>query len=888
MSIDLKIDLEQMVSTLDMMPIGVMLVDSRTHKIIKVNRAYSDMVGMHVEKIIGLSCNCLNICSEKKEFCTGGELKKNLRELGTFLTNTAGDKIPVLRKITTCNSNGNSYYLESVVNLRNYNKEVELRFNDLENKFRVIFEDAPDAYYLNDLNGNFIDGNKASENMVEYKREELIGKSFLKLKLLSSSQIPKAAKLLALNKLGRPTGPDEFTLKTRTGKEIFVEIRTYPAKINRNKVVLGIVRDVTEHKNLESKLRQSNKELDKKVNVRTKELVKVNKKLKDQLDSRIKIEKELQQSKIKYEKLFNEAPDAIAIINKLGIVTECNQNISKITGFPKKDIIGRHFSKFRGVFLRDIPLFFKIYYDLLKGKKVAPLKVSLKDKYGKVLFTEPHIGVIKEEGKIKGFQLIIRDITKRKETEDALLDSEKQYGALFENARDGMYRTTFEGKYIDANPALVKMLGYSSREELLSLDVKKQVYANGKSRPTPEQRKKIFEAQLRKKDGTIINVEINSRTIYENGKPAYYEGIVRDITERKEAEKKIKHLSFHDYLTDLYNRAFFEEELKRLDTNRQLPLAIIMGDINGLKIINDAFGHEKGDVLLCNIANVLKASFRSDDIVARWGGDEYVAILPKTPTKEALSILERVKIELKRKSTKTMPLSVAFGISTKENAFKNINEVIKEAEDKMYRHKLIEKESTHSSIISSLEKALEERDYETEEHVKRMKILAEKLGRGLNLNTEVIDELTLLAALHDIGKISIADNIILKPQGLTRKEWEIVKKHPVVGYRIAESSGELASIAKGILYHHEWWNGNGYPEGKKGNSIPLISRIISIVDAYDAMTNDRPYRKALSKEEAIDELKKCSGSQFDPFLVKKFIPIVEKENSKNKKNVLIK
>ncbi|HAJ95825.1 MAG TPA: hypothetical protein DCP02_06290, partial [Actinobacteria bacterium] len=268
-------------------------------------------------------------------------------------------------------------------------------------------------------------------------------------------------------------------------------------------------------------------------------------------------------------------------------------------------------------------------------------------------------------------------------------------------------------------------------------------------------------------------------------------------------------------------------------------------------------------------------SFRSDDIVARWGGDEYVVILPKTSMKEAQSILKRVKIELKRKSIKTMPLSISFGISTKNNAYKKLSKVIKEAEDNMYRHKLIKKESTHSAIISSLEKALEERDYETEEHVKRMKTLAKKLGKELNCNTEVIDELVLLAALHDIGKISIADNIILKPQGLTRTEWKIIKKHPIIGYRIAESSGELAPIARGILHHHEWWDGNGYPEGKKGKHIPLISRIISIVDAYDAMTNDRPYRKALSKKEAIAELKKFSGSQFDPDIVKKFIPIVE-------------
>ncbi|MCJ7665775.1 MAG: diguanylate cyclase, partial [Actinobacteria bacterium] len=324
----------------------------------------------------------------------------------------------------------------------------------------------------------------------------------------------------------------------------------------------------------------------------------------------------------------------------------------------------------------------------------------------------------------------------------------------------------------------------------------------------------------------------------------------------------------------LYNRAFFEEELKRLDTKRQFPLAIVMGDVNGLKIINDAFGHEKGDELLNKIAKALKVSLRSEDILARWGGDEFVAILPKTNIKEAKDILERVKIELKQKSTKIMPLSVAFGVSTKEDASKNISEVIKDAEDKMYRHKMVKERSFHSSLISSLEKALEERYYDTEEHVKRMKVLTRKLGKELSLSDEVLDELTLLAALHDIGKISIADSIILKTESLTGEEWEAVKKHPMIGYRIAESCVGLAPIAKGILYHHERWNGEGYPEGKKGEEIPLISRVISIIDAYDAMTNDRPYRKALDKEKAIEELKKFSGSQFDPVLVKKFLQLI--------------
>ncbi|OFW61325.1 MAG: hypothetical protein A2Z35_04735 [Actinobacteria bacterium RBG_19FT_COMBO_36_27] len=421
------------------------------------------------------------------------------------------------------------------------------------------------------------------------------------------------------------------------------------------------------------------------------------------------------------------------------------------------------------------------------------------------------------------------------------------------------------------------MLGYKNKEELISKDINRDIYYSEKDRPQFNEREKLFITRLKKKDGTVVWVEISPRVIYEGSTPLYYEGIVRNIDERKKSEEEIRHLSYHDFLTDTYNRYFFEEELKRLDSERLYPISIVIVDINGFKLINDTFGHEKGDEILKNTARILKTCFRKEDIVARYGGDEFIVLLPSTSAVVAASIVERVHDLFKFDSYKEFIMSLSMGITTKESIEQDINKLIGVAEDNMYKHKLIEKQSLHSSIISSLEKALEERNYETHEHMHRMKVLALELGRKLQLSEDKLDELSLVSSLHDIGKIAISDNIILNPSKLTNEEFEIMKRHTEIGFRIANSYSGLASISNAILSHHERWDGKGYPMGSIGKSIPKIARIISIIDAYDAMTNDRPYRKAHSKEYAVKELLKNAGRQFDPVLVEQFVSMIENE-----------
>ena len=383
------------------------------------------------------------------------------------------------------------------------------------------------------------------------------------------------------------------------------------------------------------------------------------------------------------------------------------------------------------------------------------------------------------------------------------------------------------------------------------------------------------EYNLIRKDQSLLPVECYSSAIKnEKGKIIGFQGIFLDITSRKEYEDKVKYLSFHDKLTGLYNRAYFEEELLKLDSNRNLPLSINMGDVNNLKMINDTFGHQQGDQILCRIAEVLKSCFRKSDVISRWGGDEFSAILPYTTRETGIGIINRIKIECQRRSSLTLPLSISFGIATKESSSENINAIVSEAESRMYRYKIFDRRASDNVLIVSMKKALQQKRFDTEEYRQSYIDCATKFGKTLKLEKTELNKLKLLSAICDIGKIAVSEDIILKKGWLSKEEWEEIKRHPEIGFRIARTSPELSNIANDILHHHEFWNGQGYPHKIKGDDIPLLSRIIHIVDAYQAMTHERPYRKAMNKKEAVEELKNRRGSQFDPILTDKFINMV--------------
>ncbi|MDY0235194.1 MAG: diguanylate cyclase [Gudongella sp.] len=389
-----------------------------------------------------------------------------------------------------------------------------------------------------------------------------------------------------------------------------------------------------------------------------------------------------------------------------------------------------------------------------------------------------------------------------------------------------------------------------------------------------------FEYPIQTKTGHIKWVYEQGQPIFDkNGKVTVLEGVIVDIDEQKNRENRINYLTYRDSMIGIYNRRYYNIAMKTVDSEEYLPLSVIIGDINGLKLINDAFGHEAGDNLIIKTAELLKGCIRNTDILSRTGGDEFAIFLPNTSNDLVRKVVERINddcIIINNKTCDpTKKVSISLGYYTRELLCQPIDEIIKLAEDHMYKNKLFEHKSTHNDIINSIMSSLFGQNGEDKENFMRLKSIANYMATRLELNNEMRENLIVLLAVHDIGKIAIDTEVLNKEEPLTSEEWKIIKKHPEMGFRIAMASIELATIAEYILAHHERWDVKGYPDGLKQEEIPFLSRIIAIVDAYDAMLTDKPYKKKLTKEQAIEELKKNAGTQFDPKLVEEFVNSVE-------------
>jgi len=771
--------------------------------------------------------------------------------------------------------------------------EKKLRYN--KKMYETIFNFAPIGIMIEDPKGNILKVNKRECEMTGYDKDELEG-SNVKDKFV----LPEYQKIAQQHIEAILNGEDlEFDIKTpkANGEFLYENIKetniTFP---DGSKGILSMQIDITERKEKERKLKKQRQRIENTIEATEAGTFEWN----VQTGKTIFNEKWAAMIGYTLDELFPSTVDTWKRLTHPDDLAKCEKLLEK------------HFRGETTQYKAEIRMRHKEGYwiwVLSQGKLISrtedgkPLKM-----FG------THLDITKRKKRIKSlkfqhdFQKTLADISSKlvginnDNFDHEINNALKKIGRFYEIDRSYIFQFSKDKKFVSNTHEWTAEGIESAKERLQKLSIKRipwlveklfnketiNIFDIEELGQEAESEKMIFKDE-NIKSILIIPIFINNELFGFFGFDLIREKrmfkqknidklkIVTDVITSAFLQylniKRIEKLTYKDSLTGLYNRRYFEEEMERLDTKRQLPISIIMADINGLKIINDSYGHEKGDHMLIETGKILKEELRDEDILARHGGDEFTILLPQTSYQEAEIIVSRLKEKNNKNSKEGITISFSLGMATKVDDKQDIKEILKKADDDMYRNKLSESRSNKNKIVRNLLNTLDAKSAETKEHALRMTRLARDLGEKLNLSISEINNLSLLATLHDIGKTTISEDILTKKGELTDKEWEIIKEHPARGYKIASASEEFITVAEDILHHHEHWDGGGYPDGLKGEEIPYLARIISIIDAYDVMTNDRPYSKAISKKEALAEIKSCAGTQFDPEFAQAFIEL---------------
>lgn len=604
-----------------------------------------------------------------------------------------------------------------------------------------------------------------------------------------------------------------------------------------------------------------------------------------------KLSNQLKESEGLFKAIFEQSPIGIATISTNSQTTRVNPAYVNIISRTNQDIVGNDWRSM--TYPPDLEKEEALFKSFLKGEiSEYEIEKRLITRLGDTFWVKTGISSLDlNDSEEFNYLCMVEDISERKKVSDALQESERSKSVLLSHIPGLAYRCLNDEHWTMefVSDGCLDLTGYKPIDLIGNNTISYNDIIDPQYRDVLRKqwdqvllKHENFRAeyQIITKDNQVKWVLELAQGVYDHkGNVIALEGIIIDITQTKLRDAQIRYMDDHDFLTGLFNRKYFEIEKIRFNQQSYLPLSVLIGDINGVRLINDAYGYTEGDRLIVETARILKSSCDSSSLLFRTGGDEFIVLMPNTSESKLSDIMRRIQHKCKlynlNPENQAVQLNLSLGSATRVHMTQAIDKVIHQAMDSLHKNKILESKSYHSSILSSIQATMFAKSQNTEEHAERLSILCRMMGEQLDLSQTQMDELMLFAMLHDIGKIGIDDNVLNKPGRLSDDEWIIMKKHTEIGYRIALSSPELHSIANYILTHHEHWNGGGYPQGLKEDEIPLLSRILGLVDAYDAMTQDRVYRKALSKEEAINEILRNKGTQFDPHLTDLFIEIIQ-------------
>lgn len=749
-------------------------------------------------------------------------------------------------------------------------KEIS-NFNELKKTFIDSYDDL---IYLKDENFRYVFTNRELEYFYSKKENEIVGHEDFELIDNNFAEVQRKSDIEVLKT--KTLAEEEISWNSRTYKAI-----KFPVKLLNGKYGVGAyVYDVTEanqSKKVAEKNLQRNQIL---VDVLSKDFDSTQ----EQLDYALNESLKLTESKFGYIYLYNEESREFVLNSwSKDVMAECTI-VEKMAKYQleKTGLWGEVIRQRKPIIVNnyDAPNAMKKGYPEghVQLTRFMSVPVVIEDKIVAVagLANKEHNY---DNNDVYEIITLMNGIWNAKERREALVDLAIERNRFLQtliSIGDGVLVVNMEGKVAMLNKAAEKLTGWTSNEAFGRQYKEVFVLSHEDEKCTindPIQevmkldtvRELGNHAMLTSKDGTRYYLEDSAAPIKDDKNNTT--GIVlvfRDVTEKKEQRQKIEYLSFHDSLTGLYNRIFFNVELERLDTERNLPLSVIVGDMNGLKLTNDIFGHEAGDLLLQKLAEVFKKICRADDIIARVGGDEFTLLLPKTTADQAEEIISRVKDQFSKERVEAIKGSVSMGCDTKMDANDNITQILKNAENKMYSSKVIDRKDIKESTIKTVIEKLHKDNPNEADHSRNISEICENIGFAVNLPEVEIRRAKEAGYLHDIGKITLSKNLIAKNENLTEQQQKEMNQHPITGYRILNSFDNTLDLAESILAHHEKWDGSGFPKGLKGEEIPMLARIIAVAESYDAMTNGQ---NCMSRKEALDELEKKAGTEFDPAVV---------------------
>jgi diguanylate cyclase (GGDEF)-like protein/PAS domain S-box-containing protein/putative nucleotidyltransferase with HDIG domain len=767
------------------------------------------------------------------------------------------------------------YFLSTIIDISlrvQYETELETM-----KKMLVTFLDASeDKIILKDENFRYLVVNQAVAKEYGKEKNEIQGRSdFDFLDNVISGQFRSADKeALRENKIIRS--------EERIGEKIY-ETRKFPVPLHEERVGVGtFVRDITEDVNQRELLRK----MSETNRIVTECMIKPFQSAEEQMEYALHEAQHLTESEYGYIYLYDEekqeftpkiwtntVDDDCAMTKPRGAYPLHTAGLGGEVIRTRRPIVIQDYQnseiQTKGLPFGHLTIQSYLSIPLFENDKIVAV-IGFANK--KTPYTEHDVTAISVL--MNGVWIAIKKKEKEKETE--LLLERNQ--AMIENHDAVMLLLEPEsGRIVSANPAAMQFYGYS-KEELLKLNMTdintlgKDIAEDLRHRALLR-RQRRFTSPHRLKSGEVRMVDVYSCPIPYNGKTMLY-SIIFDVTQREEATKQIHYLAYHDYLTEIYNRRFFDESFHSMArTGEFYPLGVIMGDMNGLKLYNDTFGHAKGDKAIIALVERMKQSMPADAQLARIGGDEFAMILPRTNEQEIRAYLDLLEQRLDSLNipTEGTDVSISFGYGLQRKPEDGLDSLLKEAEAFMYNRKYYSNRSSRSSAVHVIMETLFTKSEREKYHSERVSQISEAIAKSMKLDKEMVNKIRVAGLLHDIGKIGIEESILNKPGKLDTKEWEIMKLHCAKGAKILGNTLEFHDIADWVLAHHERYDGNGYPNKRLGEKIPIAARIIAVADSYDAMTHERPYQKAMTSEEAIVELQNCAGGQLDPAVVQLFL-----------------